>query len=288
MSNDFVELHLLTPGPPVTGRSEADVLRSLLNEAFRTLTDVVASMVGDEESLQQRLAGSAARFERLSLVEDVTLIHTQLFEEVATLKQISIERRTAWEQRSEEFATRLATLESQLDSTRREASIDPLTSIANRRTFERTCRQWLGPSRPGFVMVMADVDNFKAINDQCGHAVGDQVLVGVAETLARCLRSDDLVARVGGDEFAILAASLSLGQAESRFAAIAEAVERACRVFVPEALSSSISIGIAERSAGDTLESLQQRADEALYQAKKSGKGRLATKASPFIRDLLM
>ena len=288
MSNDFVELHLATPGQPVTGQSECDVLRSLLNEAFRTLTDVVASMVGDEASLQERLAGSAARFEKLSRVEDVTQIHAQLFEEVATLKRISVERRAAWEQRSKEFATKLASLESQLDSTRREAAVDPLTNIANRRTFERTCRQWLGPNRPGFVMVMADVDNFKAINDHYGHAVGDQVLVAVAETLARCLRSDDLVARVGGDEFAILAASLSLGQAEGRFAAIASAVERACRVFVPEGMASSISIGIAERSAGDTLESLQKRADEALYQAKKSGKGRLATKASPFIRDLLM
>lgn len=288
MSNDFVELHLTTPGPPIAGRSEADVLRSLLNEAFRTLTDVVASMVGDETSLQERLAGSAARFERLSSVEDVTQIHAQLFEEVATLKRISVERRAAWDERSEQFASRLATLESQLDSTRREAAIDPLTNIANRRTFERTCRQWLAPNRPGFVMAMADVDNFKAINDQFGHAVGDQVLVGVAETLARCLRSDDLVARVGGDEFAILATSLSLGQAESRFAAIAAAVERACRVFVPDGVAPSISIGLAERSAGDTSESLTQRADEALYQAKKSGKGRLATKASPFIRDLLM
>jgi diguanylate cyclase (GGDEF)-like protein len=136
-------------------------------------------------------------------------------------------------------------------------------------------------------MAMADVDNFKAINDRFGHLVGDQVLVTVAETLARSLRSGDLVARVGGDEFAILAASLTLTQAEGRFAGIAGAVQRACSAHVPDGMAPTISIGIAECSAGDTVESVQQRTDAALYQAKKDGKGRLATKASPFLRDLL-
>ena len=73
-------------------------------------------------------------------------------------------------------------------------------------------------------MAMTDVDDFKAINDRYGHAVGDRVLVTVAETLARCLRPDDLVARLGGDEFAILAATLTLQQAQGRFAAIVNAV----------------------------------------------------------------
>jgi diguanylate cyclase (GGDEF)-like protein len=135
---------------------------------------------------------------------------------------------------------------------------------------------------------MVDVDNFKTINDQCGHGVGDRVLVTVAETLARSLRPNDLVARLGGDEFAVLAANLTLNQAEGRFAAISRKVHEACQPLVQEhdGILSSISIGIAECSAGDTLDSLQQRADAALYDAKKRGKGRVATKASPFIRDL--
>ena len=237
--------------------------------------------------MHETLAGSAERFERLALVDDVRQIQAQLFDEVSTLKRLTMERRATWEQTSQEFVTRVSTLEAQLDSTRREAALDPLTNIANRRAFERTCLQWMAPGRTGFVMAMADVDNFKAINDKYGHAVGDQILIAVAETFARSLRSDDLVARVGGDEFAVLAASLTLGQSERRFAAIATAVRRACEALVPDGMAPSISIGIAERSAGDTLEGLQQRADAALYQAKKHGKGRISTKASPFIRDLM-
>ena len=136
-------------------------------------------------------------------------------------------------------------------------------------------------------MAMIDVDNFKTINDGHGHGVGDQVLVTVAGTLARSLRGGDLVARLGGDEFAILAVGFTLPQAESRFAVIGRAVHDACHPLAPGGLSASISIGVAECSAGDTLESLQQRADAALYQAKKNGKGRVASKSSPFIRDLM-
>jgi diguanylate cyclase (GGDEF)-like protein len=126
----------------------------------------------------------------------------------------------------------------------------------------------------------------QAINDRNGHGVGDRVLVTVAETLVRSFRTDDVVARLGGDEFAVMAAGLTMRQAEMRFSSIARAVQAACRELVGDDSASGVSIGLAECSAGDSLESLRARADAALYQAKRTGKGRLATKASPFIRDL--
>jgi diguanylate cyclase (GGDEF)-like protein len=165
--------------------------------------------------------------------------------------------------------------------------MDPLTNVPNRRTFERTCREWLQPGRLGFVLAMADVDDFKRINDEHGHAAGDRLLVAVAETLGRSVRSDDLVARVGGDEFAILVGGLTLAQADRRLGAVGKMVQEACRLVVPGGVVPSISIGLAECSAGDTLESLRQRADAALYEAKRNGKGRLVTRESPLIRDLM-
>jgi diguanylate cyclase (GGDEF)-like protein len=95
------------------------------------------------------------------------------------------------------------------------------------------------------------------------------------------------VARLGGDEFAILGAGLTLGQAERRLMAVGKLLQNACRLVVPDGTASSVSIGLTERAAGDTLESLRQRADEALYEAKRNGKGRVATKSSPLIRDLM-
>ena len=249
--------------------------------------ETVKAMAGDNASVDGTLTGSVERFERLARMDDLEQIQAQLVSEVTTLKRVTLERRKAWEQTRQEFGTRLSTLEMQLDHTRREAALDSLTGIANRRTFERTCREWLEPNRPGFVLAMIDVDNFKQVNDRCGHATGDRLLVAVAETLSGSLRAGSLVARVGGDEFALLVADITLRQAEARFGAIGRSVQGACRLIVEDGEAPSITIGVAECSAGDTPQSLQQRADAALYEAKRSGKGRVATKASPLLRDLM-
>jgi diguanylate cyclase (GGDEF)-like protein len=232
------------------------------------------------------LAGSADRFERLAQGDDLQQIQARLREEADVLRRVATERRAVWEETLREFGTRLTSLETQLDRTRREAAIDPLTDVANRRLFERTCREWLRPNRPSFIMAMADVDDFKAINDRYGHAIGDQVLVTVAETLARSLRGGDLVARLGGDEFAVLAACLSLPQAKDRFTTIGRAVQNACQAVISDGPAPSISIGITECSTGDTLESLRHRADAALYRAKRHGKNRVAMETGPVLHEL--
>jgi diguanylate cyclase len=248
--------------------------------------ETVSTIGGSQDDMHDALSGSAERVDRIARLDNVQEIQARLMEEVATLKQVAVERREAWEHTFQEFGRRLTGLEEQLDTTRREATTDPLTNVSNRRVFERMCRTWMEPHRPPFVLVMADVDNFKTINDRLGHDVGDQVLVAVASTLSLSVRPEDLVARLGGDEFAILAAPLTLQRALTRFSDIVGAVSAACRPLVGNGPAPSISVGIAEYSAGDTTESLKKRADEALYDAKRGGKGRVAGKASPFIRDL--
>jgi diguanylate cyclase len=271
---------------PAHGRPSDDASRTLA-DVLAMVRETMASIAGDHDTFDETLASSAERFERLAGVNDLQQLQAQLFQEVATLKRVTIERRKAWEKTTQEFGARLTSLESQLDDTRREASLDPLTNVANRRAFEKTCREWLAPNKPGFVIAIADVDDFKSINDENGHGTGDKVLVAVADALVRALRTGDVVARLGGDEFAVLACGLTLTQAESRFATIGKQVQAACRPLVNEAHPApSLSIGLAECSAGDTMESLQQRADAALYQAKRNGKGRVAAKTSPLLRDL--
>jgi diguanylate cyclase (GGDEF)-like protein len=133
-----------------------------------------------------------------------------------------------------------------------------------------------------------DVDDFKGINDTHGHAAGDQVLTAIAQALVGSVRPDDLVARLGGDEFAILADDLTLRQAEGRFAkTIATLCAPPAGQTSTLACTPNMSCGLAEFSAGDTYESLFQRADEALYAAKRQGKHRVATKSRAFIRDLM-
>jgi diguanylate cyclase len=265
----------------------ATLQRAQVTALVAMVRETVATIAGSQISLTDTLDGSAERVDRIARLDNVQEIQARLMDEVTALRRVAIERRESWDQTFQEFGRRLTGLEEQLDTTRREATTDPLTNVANRRVFERQCRTWMEPHHPPFVLVMVDVDDFKAINDRHGHAVGDQVLVAVAAALSQSVRPGDLVARLGGDEFAVLAAPLTLQRALTRFADIVGTIGSACRPLVNGSPTPSVSVGIAEYSAGDTAESLQKRADQALYEAKRSGKGRVTGKASPFIRDLV-
>jgi diguanylate cyclase (GGDEF)-like protein len=136
------------------------------------------------------------------------------------------------------------------------------------------------------VLAIFDVDEFKRINDTGGHETGDCVLKVIASGLKMSVRPDDVVSGIGGDEFAMLAPGLTLRQAESRLRSMLEKLEAS----LEEAANLprvTLSCGAAEYSAGDTMQSLMSRADQALYEAKRKGKNRVAVKTLPLIRDLL-
>jgi diguanylate cyclase (GGDEF)-like protein len=144
---------------------------------------------------------------------------------------------------------------------RHAAATDPLTGLLNRRAFAERAGQELARARrsgEAFATLVIDVDHFKQINDRDGHAAGDEALVGLAATLERELREIDVVARIGGDEFAVILPATGVAGAQ----AAAERL-RACAA-VP------ISIGTAVYGIdGHTGEELARAADAGLYDAKR-------------------
>ncbi len=158
------------------------------------------------------------------------------------------------------------------------AERDPLTGLGNRRRLERLCAELLpAAARDGSPLAVAllDVDHFKQVNDQLGHGAGDRVLVALARALRDNTRGGDIVARYGGEEFVVVVPGLEPALA-------AEVVERLRRrlgeqdwvTIVGSDCTVTVSAGLASAPAYE-LPLLLQRADEALYRAKRGGRDRL-------------
>jgi diguanylate cyclase (GGDEF)-like protein len=149
----------------------------------------------------------------------------------------------------------------------RMAHMDPLTGLANTRTFSRVLELELARAgRQGGEVSLAvfDIDDFRSTNDAAGHAAGDDVLREVAAVLAESVRLVDTVARYGGDEFAVMLPNCDLAQAE-------EVLDR-MRASTPSGLGASI--GVTEWHARESAEELVGRADTALYASKRAGRNR--------------
>jgi diguanylate cyclase (GGDEF)-like protein len=157
---------------------------------------------------------------------------------------------------------------------------DPLSGCFNRRGFEQQLRRELARAaraHTDVALLAIDLDHFKLVNDTHGHLVGDRVIAEVGELLRANARTDDVVARTGGEEFMILAPNTSLDGAQPLALRIVEAFRR--RVFVEPSprVSLTVSIGVvADHVPSETIaEDLRARADEALYAAKRSGRNRV-------------
>ena len=152
---------------------------------------------------------------------------------------------------------------------------DNMTGLLSRRAFEQALAAELARTiRSGdlFVVLMFDIDKFKAINDTYGHSAGDRAIRGVADACASAVRGSDLLARWGGDEFVLLCPSTGLPGAR----VLAEKIRRAVAESHP-GVSVTISLGLAQFVPGDDASSIMTRADEALYRAKRAGRNCVAT-----------
>jgi diguanylate cyclase (GGDEF)-like protein len=160
------------------------------------------------------------------------------------------------------------------------ASRDSLTGLSNRRWLEELLqREMARCERSGSRLAFAllDIDHFKRVNDQHGHACGDAVLVAFGQTILNKVRTTDAVARWGGEEFVLVMPDTDLSNA----ALVAERLRGATEGLVvqhgEQSLSITVSIGLTEFRSGESSAALAQRADEALYAAKAGGRNRVVT-----------
>lgn len=157
----------------------------------------------------------------------------------------------------------------------RQATTDPMTGVLNRRAFQQRMAEM--PARDfGHVGTLAvlDLDHFKRVNDRWGHAAGDAALLGFADVMRANLRGEDVIARLGGEEFAILFPTLSPSAALAACERVRNALEATDIVTAEGSFRVTASIGLAPMQSGIPIEELMRRADAALYRAKEAGRNR--------------
>ncbi|MGE4529181.1 MAG: diguanylate cyclase [Rhodospirillaceae bacterium] len=219
------------------------------------------------------------------------LLHNidRMTEENARLERIASDLQTSLAF-SEDNAAQLVELAEQIDSQkqsiaeqneqiRRLMYRDDNTGLHNRRYFFDTAPLMLSqpadPARPG-LLAIADIDFFKNINDRFGHAAGDAALRGFAQVAADALPETTLFCRIGGEEFAILTAPMSIPEAEGLLNRMREDVAAHHLRLGPEAdLNFTVSIGATPLCAVGSLDELLHAADDALYMAKRGGRNRV-------------
>ena len=157
-----------------------------------------------------------------------------------------------------------------------ERSRDPLTRLLNRRAFMEAAEGLLSERRSGpWAVVVGDIDHFKQVNDNWGHACGDQVLQHTSGVLQQQVRTGDLVARFGGEEFVLLLQRTSLAEAESVAQRIGQQLASADVPCLPNGRRVTVSFGIARVAGLLQLTAALSQADSLLYAAKQAGRNRI-------------
>lgn len=161
-----------------------------------------------------------------------------------------------------------------------QASHDDLTGLANRRAFEQSfskiSKTNVTAKGPGYALLYIDLDQFKIVNDTCGHAAGDALLRQICAPLQQALRVEDLVSRVGGDEFSVLLPNIDAHEALRSAEQIRGAIEHFSFVWQGRRFGVTASIGLAHCSSATTMmEEIMTQADMACFMAKEKGRNRV-------------
>lgn len=249
-----------------------------LQAAIDQILAYVADAGLDASRSSHRLAGFSNDLRATSDASPLTEVVKGVLLECQRL----LDRSRSLEHHLKHASGEIVELREHLETVRREALTDALTGLANRKLFDAKLHEEARSAESSgevLCLLMADIDHFKTFNDSYGHRVGDEVLKIVARTLKEGLKGQDTASRYGGEEFAILLPRTGLSGAT----AVAEQIRsRLARRTITNRKtgesygSITVSIGIAQYRFRESLDGFLQRADQALYRAKKDGRNRVA------------
>ena len=270
-------------------QAELRVERDGARNALKHLINQMLSELGELGSQTGRFHESVGRYadviERADTLESLAGVVREMVEESRTVQGLvdQTQRRLKDEHaRASDLSQRVTELEGELRRLSSEVSTDQLTQIANRRgllqAFEVECarleRAAENETAVGLSIGLLDIDNFKRLNDELGHSAGDEALKALAATVSKTLRPTDLVARYGGEEFVVLLPDTPVDEGQQILTRLQRSLTGGLFMHEQKQIFVTFSAGVTAFRLGERIEDALERADLALYQAKRAGKNR--------------
>ncbi len=260
--------------------------RQLLEARFQeTKNDTVKQIVLDLADTIQQITSTAGDFDHkmeasmegiqaASTIEDILALKDGIIKEIGKVRVSS----QSLKSELNEYKKTTQSLSSKLDETEAKALVDSLTNVLNRNAYNMKITQMIrefSRSKDFFCLLVIDIDFFKKFNDTYGHKAGDRVLRSVAASVQESLRASDLVFRYGGEEFVVILNSIQEDIAFNLAEKIRKSVEKEYFIDKEKKLKVTISLGIACVKEGESEAELFERADKAMYVAKRKGRNQV-------------
>ncbi|MBH9575854.1 GGDEF domain-containing protein [Inhella proteolytica] len=261
-------------------REERRAARDALKGLMQTLLSDLGALGEHTDRFHQHLGRYTEVIEKADSIESLTGAVREMLQESRTVQglvQQTQAKLSGEHQRASALAERVNQLEVELLRLSEEVQTDQLTKVANRRGLQAAfVTEQARQEREGAPLALAllDIDNFKKLNDSLGHAAGDEALKGLAARAQSILRPGDLVARYGGEEFVLLLPNTPLDEARQVLGRLQRALSASLFMHEGKDVFVTFSAGATLYRSGEALEDALQRADEALYEAKRTGKNR--------------
>lgn len=241
----------------------AESIDQKLAEAIRTIDYHQEKIDGHTEAIKQEMENFKHENSLLKILKELEILKSQNENLIKKL---------------EEYHKDVVRLNTELKIAKKEANIDFLTGLVNRRSFDRALNEMIKDfiqREYSFSLILMDLDDFKNVNDTYGHPAGDEVLREVAQLLRLFLRANTLIARIGGEEFAIILPGVELENAVKVAGRIRKILENREIKFKNHIIKITASFGVTQVRKDDNLNTLYERVDKALYKAKNNGKNRV-------------
>lgn len=264
-----------------TARRSLQEAKFALKEMLATLVERIGSMSSSTGRFYEQVGGYQKQLEgandlqTLSAVIKGLLADTQI---VRTDIERSREELVAARKKVETYEARVQQLEKELTQVSVLVQKDPLTFALNRRGLEEAFRiETARATRYGAALgfVMLDLDDFKKLNDSLGHVAGDRALIHIASLMQATVRPTDFIARLGGEEFALLLPATDVAEAAAAAQRLQRELAKRGFQFEGRPWPLAFSAGAVQWRTGESLEEMIRRADGALYEAKRGGKNRV-------------